>query len=59
MVDFLSQPGELLWIVDKVKEERGEDRSRGIGPSDDDEVTISHHNLGWYFLFFCTQFVRL
>ena len=30
MVDLLPQFSELLWVVDKVKEEGGEDCSRGV-----------------------------
>ena len=59
MVDFFSQFVELLRVVEEVKEERGEGRLRGIGSSNNNEVTVVEDNLKWYFFFFCTEFIGL
>ena len=59
MVDFLSQSNELLWVMEKVKKERGEDYLCGIGSSNDDKVAISEDNLEWDLFFFRAEFVRL
>ena len=59
MVDFLSQFNKLLWVVEKVKEEGREDRLRGVGSGNDDEVTVVEDDVKRYFLFFCAGFVGL
>lgn len=59
VVDLRSQLSELFRIAEEVKEERTEDRLRGIGSSDDDKVAIVDHDLERYFLFFCAEFVGL
>ena len=59
MVDFISQFPKFLRVGEKVEEERGKDRLRGIGSSYDDKVAIVDDNVERYFFFLCPGFVGL
>jgi hypothetical protein len=58
-IDFLPQFSECRRVAEKVKEDGREDRFRGIGPSNDNKVTIVEDDVEWYFLFLCAGFVGL